>query len=60
LEQLGRGYAREGKDKQFDILSPYLEGTEKGCRYADLAAELEVSEAVVRVAIGPQSRMRDG
>ena len=51
LRQLGESYARDGKSRQFELLSPYLAGTNGDRPYAAIAGELGISEAGARAAM---------
>lgn len=51
MHQLAASCAREGKSRQFELLSPYLAGTDGTGAYAAIAKALDVSEAGARMAM---------
>ena len=51
LRQLGESYARDGKSRQFELLSPYLAGTNGDRPYAAIAGEMGISEGGARAAM---------
>ena len=51
LRQLGESYARNGKSRQFELLSPYLAGTNGDRPYAAIAGEMGISEGGARAAM---------
>jgi RNA polymerase sigma factor (sigma-70 family) len=51
LERLRTEYELSGRQVAFDLLKPYLEGTEPDLRYAEMAARLKVSESGARMMV---------
>ena len=50
-ERLRREMSEAGKREQHRLLVPFMSGDDPGRSYADVAAELETSEAAVRMAV---------
>jgi RNA polymerase sigma factor (sigma-70 family) len=55
MEQLEGEFDRDGKAKQFDLLKGYIVGDHVGVTYANVATELNMTEAAVKMSA---SRMR--
>lgn len=51
MRQVAESAAREGKSRQFELLSPYLAGTDGTGAYAPIAEALGISEAGARMAM---------
>lgn len=51
LAEMGAEFVREGKEAQFEKLKPTLGGSRETQPYAQLAAELSMSEGAVKVAV---------
>jgi RNA polymerase sigma-70 factor (ECF subfamily) len=51
LERLANEYAATSRERQFELLKPYLGGDRGGVPYAETAQQLDCSEAAVKMAV---------